>query len=234
MSFADKHPSEDIAPQATTGGMIDPADNPDAGDGAADDFFIEPAEEVAPEGDRLERLNVMKGQLLDAQFEIASIEAKLEAAMKNERKLREELIPNLMKEVNMRQIVLQDGVTLKVEDDFKCGISEAHKPLAFKWLRDSSLGGVIKRMVGVQFGKGDDEEAARLRKELEGLGFPVEDSEEVHHSTLKATLKVEREAGKPIPADLFGVFDFQTTKLEFPRGMKAPPKPMFAKKPRKS
>lgn len=218
------HPPEDLAPQDMRGDMP-AADNPDAGD-----FFIEPAEEHAPEGDRLERLEALVSQLKDAQWEVANIETKLENALKLERELRENHIPELMKEVNMKTLTLSDGVELTVEDDFKCGISETSKPLAFKWLRDQKLGGIIKRMIGVAFGKGEDDKAKELRDELTKQGFIVDDDEGVHWQTLHATLKEEREKGTAIPADLFGLFEYQTTKLKPPRGMRLAPKPKFKKK----
>lgn len=201
-------------------------DMPDAGT----DFFIEPAEEQLPTGDRLETLNQLASQLREVQFEIGGIETNLENAIERERKIREESIPELMKEVGMKELTLADGTKLIVEPDFKCGISEASKPLAFKWLRDNSLGGIIKRVIGVAFGKGDDDAAKKLREQLTKDGYIVEDDEGVHWQTLKATLKEEREKGTAIPQDLFSLFEYQTTKLKPPRGVPVPPKQRYARK----
>jgi len=208
---------------------LDPADDPSAGMDIAADFVEEDVPEV-PQGDRLERLSKLAEALTLAQFEIGKAEDALEEKIKLERKLREEDIPNLMKQVRMKEITLTDGVKLKDEDEFKCNVSKDRKPLAFAWLRDHGLGAVIKRIVGVAFGKGEDDKAKSLHEQLEKDGFTVDDNADVHPATLHATLANERELGHAIPQDIFGLFEYQTTKLEYPRGRAKPPKPRFTKK----
>lgn len=192
------------------------ADSPEA---------VPPAEAI---GDRLERLSALAEQLRAAQIALYLADCTMKDAEDKERRLREIDIPELMKECNMKEFKLRNGVKIKVEPDLKCGLPKediAARERAMAWLRDKGLGGIIKTVVAVGFGKGDESRAKIAAEALRQANFIPEVNEDVHWQTLKATIKEERQKGNHVPPELFSLFEYETTKLEFPPGVEKPKKP---------
>jgi hypothetical protein len=181
-------------------------------------------------GDRLERLSALAEQLRQAQISLYQADCAMADAEALERKLREIDIPELMKECNMREFKLRNGIEIKVQPALKCSIAEERRAAAHAWLRAKGLGGIIKTVVGVVFGKGEEARAKIAAEALRQANFEPEVDESVHWQTLAATIREEREKGRDVPADLFGLFEYETTKLEFPPGVEKPKKPRPKKK----
>ena len=98
-------------------------------------------------------------------------------------------------------------------------ISEAKRADAHAWLRAHNFGGLIKTMVAVPFGCGEEAEARALAARIrEQEHHDATVNETVHPMTLKAFVREQVEAGKPLPFDLFGVFPFTRAKLKMPKG----------------
>ena len=88
-----------------------------------------------------------------------------------------------------------------------------------QWLRDNGHGDLVKHVVSVAFGAGEDDVAqetkellsAHLAKNTSGLA--VDDKETVHNQTLNAFLRKMNEDGEEIPA-FFNPFISQEAKLK--------------------
>jgi hypothetical protein len=204
-----------------------------SGNGGIDDLIADMANDAAqppaPEamGDRLQRLAALAEQLRLTQIELYETDTSLAEVEARERRLREIDIPELMKECNMQTFTLKDGTKINVQPALKCNIAEERKAAAFAWLRAKGLGGIIKTAVEVEFGKGAEEQArmAKAAQLLREAKYEPYISESVHWQTLAATIREERSKGHDVPADLFGLYEYETTKLEFPKGIQAPKKP---------
>jgi hypothetical protein len=92
------------------------------------------------------------------------------------------------------------------EDIYSASITEARRAEAFQWLRDHGFDDIIKNTVSVRFGRGEDELCNRLLGMLGQQGFPVEQSEKVEPSTLKAWVKERVTRGEQFPMELFGAY----------------------------
>jgi aspartokinase len=204
--------------------MLNDADNDDLTAAMAQDSpdAAPPAEAV---GDRLERLSALAEQLRRAQIALYETDKLMEAAERAERRLREVDIPELMKECGMRYFELRNGVSISVEPALKCSISEERRADAHAWLREHNLGGIIKTVVAASFGKGEEQQATATVAALRDLGIQAQAVESVHWQTLAATIREERANGRHVPAEIFGLFEYETTKLEFPPGIEKPKKP---------
>lgn len=181
------------------------------------------ASEATP--DALKRLAWMVNQLTAAQTELAALDAALQVSEGVVRQLSEEAIPDLLRECGLSELRMEDGSRVTVTDELDCGITEERRAAAHAWLRAHDLGGVIKIVLAVQFGRDEEANALRLKGELAKAGFAAVANESVHYQTLKATLKEERSQGHDVPAELFGLRPFAKTKITYPAGVKAPAKP---------
>lgn len=146
--------------------------------------------------------------------DLAEDQAKLDALLRKR-------IPEIMKELGMEEFKLTDGSKISIKEDVKCGITEANKPKAFEWLESTNNDGIIKTKVGVDFGKGEMEEAKKAIDALAEVGLAATVDRAVHPATLKSFVKEMLEKGVSIPIDVFGIFEFTVAKITLPKPAKA-------------
>ena len=186
----------------------------------------------------------------DAKAALVAIEAMVQAQRRAEKalvdaeenakkakaalfKIESEDLPELIRSTGLNAVTLEDGTTVKVVDEINCGVSAERKPEAYGWLREHGAGGLIKVMVGVSFGKGEEKKAAALLSQLiKKFGADAAfDKEDGHYQTLKAYIKERIAAaaeydGPPEkapavpPAELFGIQPYAMAKIAEPKAKK--------------
>ena len=161
------------------------------------------------EGASLERIVALAKILRQRQSAVEDLTQELSDAKEQLRKVEQEDLPELMRELGLELMRLEDGSTVEVVPDVQCAITEAHRPAAHAWLTANGFGGLIKTEVSVAFGRGEHDAALAL---AEKIGGQVKES--VHAQTLKAFVKEQMEAGTKVPFDLFSVFPFNKAKLK--------------------
>jgi hypothetical protein len=169
--------------------------------------------------DNMKRLSSLARTLLSTKAKIAKLTADLEALAAQETRIEAEDIPELMRELEMKNFTLKDGTKIEVTEDIQCGITVANRPAAHAWLRKNKLGGVIKIVVAQQYTVGESATALSNAAQIKKLtGHDTSLIESVHAGTLKALLKEQRAKGTKIPTALFGLFPFSKAKVIPPKG----------------
>jgi len=153
------------------------------------------------------KMGEYKQNIDDCKDRVAEAEEKL-------RVLKEETIPNIMTEIGVTSIQLDSGEIIEIKQEVYAQPRKEDKPLICEWLNDNGFGGLIKVMVAIQFGKGDQEEAVNLFQELNAEYSGVLLTEDIHPQTLKAFLREQITKGKNIPLDLFGAKPVMEAKLK--------------------
>lgn len=140
------------------------------------------------------------GEILAMEEALKSKKAELEG-------IETKRLPDAMAAVGMKEFMLTDGSKITIKKDYHASIPKARKIEAHTWLRDNEFGALVKNELTIEFGKGQDEEAADAYATLkaEYPDQPVTLAESVHASTLKALVKEQFESGSPLPEDLFGI-----------------------------
>lgn len=162
-------------------------------------------------------------EVLTIEKAIEDAEHRLAEAKQRVRTLTHETIPDLMLAEGVNTLTTDTGLSLTIEPFITGNIPSAtsierargeeearlieRKTNAFSWLRANQHDGIIKNVVSVAFGKGQDQQAQELLVKLRGeMQLPAEQNESVHHSTLQAWLRECVNKRKlPIPFDLFAV-----------------------------
>lgn len=165
------------------------------------------------EGGELSQLRELAEQQAAAAAEVSRLEAELNKAREAYRDLAERQVPELMDQIGIPEFRTNSGLKIKIDETIRASIPKAKAPLAFAWLKANGHGSLIKRVVQVAFGKGEDERAEELRERLAGEEFPVEDNASVHPSTLAAFVREKLRDGEEIPLDLFGVHRQRVSKI---------------------
>lgn len=166
----------------------------------------------AASGGELSQLSALAEEQAKAEAEVADLEAQLTAAREKVRDLAERKVPELMDQIGIEEFKTSSGLKIKVAETIRASISQANGPRAFAWLREHGNAAMIKRIVSVAFGKGEDEKAEALVKEL-GEKFECEDKTSVHPSTLSAFVREKLAKGDELPLDLLGVHRQRVSKI---------------------
>jgi hypothetical protein len=153
-------------------------------------------------------------KLLETQKQILTTEEELKKLRDVEDTLSEQTIPNLMHKIGLELLKLKDGSSVEVKPKYKARIPESRSEEAFAWLRENGHGDLIKNQISMEFGMKQDNEAKSIVDELKNKGLPVQQKQFVHPSSLRGFVREQiQDHGKDVPADLFGVYIANNTKI---------------------
>ena len=102
-----------------------------------------------------------------------------------------------MEEFGVLDIKLADGSRISAEPFYAARITAEKTDDAHQWLRDNGHGDIIKNVVSVSFGRGEDDRAKKVMTELFEQGLDAEQSS-VHPSTLKAFAREQIEGANQV------------------------------------
>lgn len=153
---------------------------------------------------------------LQAEADVAAANAALERAQDRLRDVSEHRLPEAMKEAGLEELKTPAGIKVALKETIHCSIAGEKKPPAFQWLRDNGFGGLIKRELKVPFGRGQDEAAEELRRELEAKYEGVSDKTDVNPQTLSAFARERLREGQALP-DEFSIHRVSATKVTLPK-----------------
>ena len=153
-------------------------------------------------------------KLLETQKKIEATEEELKKLKDVETTLSEQTIPNLMQQAGVELIKLEGGISVEVKPFYSARIPASKSEEAFQWLRDNGHGDLIKNQVSLEFGMKQDNEAKSIVEELKSKGLPVKQKTTVHPSSLRGFVREQiQDLGKDDPADLFGTYVANKTKI---------------------
>ena len=164
--------------------------------------------------DNMGKIGAVANDIADTDKEISDMEDQLKKKKDYKKHLSENVLPNLFAEVGLSELKLADGRHLKVGNYYGASIKEAKKEAAFEWFRNNGFGDLIKNQISCSFGRDEDEKARRLNDTLSEKGYATSQREWVEPSTLRAFIREQHEAGKPLPMDLLGAYVGQKTTIK--------------------
>jgi SpoVK/Ycf46/Vps4 family AAA+-type ATPase len=170
-------------------------------------------EQSAPSSGDLQNLSALAHEMYLAELRVLDVAEELKKTQEQVRKISEDLIPELMKEIGIAEFTTHAGVKLCVKDVLRASIPVARRSEAYKWLNDNGHGDLIKRNITVGFGRGEGDEALELLEDLDAKGLRVKDEEKIEPSTLKKFVGDQLKEGNMIPLDLFGAYQFKQAKI---------------------
>ena len=162
-------------------------------------FFEETPKEF--ENNALGKVSALSNQVIDLDKEITSMEADLKTMKEKRRQLTEDLIPAVMTEHGVAEVTLANGGKVSVKKFYSCTIPSDKTEKAFDWLRENGHEGLIKHRITVDFTRDKDDQALRVKSELEDKGLYPGDKEWVEPSTLRGFAREQIESGGLVPPD---------------------------------
>ena len=135
---------------------------------------------------------------------------RLDRELKDEKqallKLTDEDLPSTMADLGLSKFSLDDGSTVEVKPTYGASILVKDRPAAYEWLRENGFDDIIKNVISCQFGRGEDDQASAFHAFASQQGYPADQNESIHSSTLKEFVKERIETGEDFPHTLFGAY----------------------------
>lgn len=163
----------------------------------------EDADTVVASNDALLQISEMCRYVAHIDLQINEEQHKMNLLTEHRRKLVEVDIPEAMRSAGMKSFVLDDGKLVSVKDSVFPSYTDANKQAVFSWLRENNHASLIKRVVEVKFGKGEDEKANSLCNLLIENSFDDwQQKESIHAGTFKAFVNEQLENGVALPSEI--------------------------------
>lgn len=171
-------------------------------------------ENNVPTGDQLEKVLSLVKQQMVLEKRIATGVKLLTELNEELKRLTEKDIPALFDILRVKELTLQDGVTVTVDEKVYPNITEANKDAAHKWLRAHNFGDLIKEEVKVNLGKGQETKMAQLVKWLVTKKYTdFTQKESVHPQSLGAFVREQLKKGAKLP-DTIGINPVRKSTLK--------------------
>lgn len=158
-------------------------------------------------------------EALEAQAAVTRAEEALKAAQGHLNDLEERILPELMDQARQDTLTtLPDAEgrrwEIKRGEVLRASIPKPNLPEAVMWLNANGQGSIVKRLISLPFGKGEDQKAAEAVSVLRDAGFHPDDAQSVHAQTLSAVLRDMLQEGKNIPMQLLGAHVMPFVKIK--------------------
>ena len=171
--------------------------------------------------DLVQKLRYACEEAAELQATIIGYEDAATAARKRFTKLVADEIPTAMAEAGVGDTFsLASGHKIRVSP-FVSGSFPKEPDLrkkAFEKLYDLGGAALVKTHFNLTFGKGEKQNAERLAQVLTADGFPFEEKEDVHASSLRAFIKEKMRDGSEVPLDILGLYAGSVAKITVPKG----------------
>ena len=152
-------------------------------------------------------------RLQSMEDEIKIDEEKLKKKKEAADLISEQVIPEIMKEMKMKTLKLEDGSGIEIKEIYGASIPLDKRDGAYKWLRNSDLGDLIKNEITVSFGRGEDNKANDYASLAEKNGYQPSQKMKVEPMTLKALYRERVEKNEDLPSEHFNLFKGNKTKI---------------------
>ena len=150
----------------------------------------------------VKQIVTLSRRMIELENEIAQLNDEVGEKSKQLTRLRMVDIPNAMSEAGTKNITLDSGEVVKVEDFVTGNIKEENREAAHAWLRENGFGSLIKHVVSCAFGMGEDKQANKVIVWLVKAKITFEQKEAVNTQTLRAFVRERLSAGKALPPSI--------------------------------
>lgn len=150
---------------------------------------------------------------LQIESEILSLENDLKRK-KSELQQMNDSIVQMMEQRGVKEIKLTSGEAISYKPFYKASITKDNEAECFGWLEKNNHDELIKNIVSVRFGKGDNDQASKLVEDLEQNGLAPDQKRKVEPMTLNAFVGEQINKGTDLPIDIFNVYMGNKVKIK--------------------
>lgn len=156
----------------------------------------------------------LEDHIIDLQRRLKEREAQL-------KHMREETIPEAFAAAGMGGFTMSQGWEVEVapfvHTSFTQKMDAEKREKALAWLRETDNDSLIKNTVSVSFGKGEDAKSQALVEHLREQGLTPKEAETIAASSLQKFIRLELEANRDVPLDLFNAYTGVRSTIKRPK-----------------
>ena len=164
--------------------------------------------------DKLKDVSFWAEKQLELEAIATEMEEKLADIKKELKAVIEQHLPDAMRECNLQEIKLANGAKISIQQYYSARIGKEREEEAFSWLKQNGHDDIIKNVVSMQFGRGEDESAESIMADLQAQGFSPSTKRWVEPMTLKAFVREQVESGVDLPFETFNIYIGQKAKIK--------------------
>jgi hypothetical protein len=178
------------------------------------DFSFEDQGDAPASPDSLGRLNEKLAEAIDLKAAVDQMEEDLKAAKQQLNLLNTSVIPDMMTEMGMDEVV-QRGWKVKVGEFVSGSLpkDETGKALAIDWLTAHEGAELLKTNLTVVFTRSQHNEALALADTVTKEGFAPKVESTVHPQTLLAYARERLKNGEPLDTEVLGLYTGRVAKF---------------------
>ena len=170
-------------------------------------------EENKVEISQVKDVSEASNRYLQIESEILSLENDIKRK-KSELQQMNDSIVQMMEQRGVKEIKLTSGEAISYKPFYKASITKDNETECFGWLEKNNHGELIKNIVSVRFGKGDNDQASKLVEDLEQNGLAPDQKRKVEPMTLNAFVGEQINKGTDLPTDIFNVYMGNKVKIK--------------------
>jgi hypothetical protein len=186
---------------------------------------VEEAESATPE--QLAAILALARRQAKLELDISKREEELKKLYEERKQTAEIALPNALRDARLDSMPLGEGWMVRLKTTLSGAISAANKDKAHEWLEGHGMGGLIKHIITISFGRDEDKFFNKFLRDLAKRKKPVqaERKDAVNTQTLGAMIREQvakaqgegRDPREAIPFDLLGVYQITTAELVAPK-----------------
>jgi hypothetical protein len=185
--------------------------------------------DVVPTDAKLARVRDLAKLQVEREREVADLEAKLAIATTKLDEVRKRDLPMLLRDLGIKKLPLANGASIDTKKKTVVGVIKENEDAFFDWMSKHGFNSLIKRVLKVEFGRGEAKRAGMLWAVIcrHYKDFIHTDAEAIHASTLNAWGRELQESnaaalaagGKVIePPDYVKFTDLLESVIVIPKG----------------
>lgn len=144
-------------------------------------------------------------EVIRAREQVTECEEALKAAQARLRSLQEAVLPELMSIAQQDDLTTVDGYRITIKDMVRGQPSRETEDEAFKWLRSTGNGSLIKSVVTADLGRASQETIDTAEAALSAVGLRSSRKSSVNWQSLGALVRERISQGLDVPMEILGV-----------------------------
>lgn len=179
-----------------------------------DEFDVGPTNEQG----KLDDLHEALDEMIDLNKLIAAQAEALELSKSTYHQIRTRRIPDIMAELQTKKMEFR-GREFEVVDFVNGSLPKdpEKRAVAISLLKKEDASGLLKTVVQVSFGKGEENKAQKLYSDLAEEGLPAKLDSDVHPQTLQAFVRRKIKDGEEIDYEALGIFVSPIVRIKEPK-----------------
>ncbi len=152
--------------------------------------------------DQLTRITASAADLREAIGKVKRLEQEVLDAKAEQRRLEQDVLPNLMDEAGIVTLGLTDEDTLLREQEIYTSISKDSMTKAVVWLDAHGHGAIVKASIIIPIERGDTKQRDRIVSSLTKAKIPHALTQSIHPQTLAAFGREATADGTKLPKEI--------------------------------